>query len=182
MFSPAAGSFSPAADPQAPYVRLAVAGLILRKGSRSASGGPDRLGGGLGDNPEGGLVWLLLHRTDPVDAWDPPGGRMEEGEDLNTAVLREVREETGLAIQVAGPCYALLTVYKGERLLVVSMACRPLSDPDGVRLEPGGAIEWRWVSPEEWEELAAAGRSTWSALDVRRATRMSAALWEGEDD
>jgi 8-oxo-dGTP pyrophosphatase MutT (NUDIX family) len=106
---------------------------------------------------------------------------MEEGEDLNTAVLREVSEETGLAIQVAGPCYALLTVYKGERLLVVSMACRPLGDPDGVRLEPGGAVEWRWVSPGEWEELAAAGRSTWSALDVRRATKMVAALWEGKD-
>ncbi len=45
---------------------------------------------------------------------------MEYGEDLSSAVVREVFEETGLTVQVAGPCYALLTVYKGERVLVVS--------------------------------------------------------------
>lgn len=51
----------PAADPRAPYVRLAVVGLICRAGG--------------GDDPR----WLLLHRTRPFEAWDPPGGRMEAG-------------------------------------------------------------------------------------------------------
>jgi 8-oxo-dGTP pyrophosphatase MutT (NUDIX family) len=97
-------------------------------------------------------------------------------------VLREVAEETGLTVRVAGPCYSLLTVYKGERLLVASMACRPAGDPDRVRLEPGGAVEWRWVPAEEWEELAGSGRSSWDARDVRRATRMATVLWEMEDD
>lgn len=104
---------SPAADPQAPYARIAVAGLVRRKG-------------GDGDP----ATWLLLHRTEPIDAWDPPGGRMEYGEDLSSAVVREVFEETGLTVQVAGPCYALLTVYKGERVLVVSAACRPVGEAD----------------------------------------------------
>jgi 8-oxo-dGTP pyrophosphatase MutT (NUDIX family) len=157
---------SRAADPRAPYVRLAVAGLIRRDDARA----------------EGCVTWLLLHRREPVDAWDPPGGRMEEGEDLTTAVLREVAEETGLTVEVAGPCYSLLTVYKGEGLLVVTMACRQAGDPEGVRLEPEGAVEWRWVSAEEWEELAASGRSSWRARDVSRATRMVTVLWEMEED
>ncbi len=105
---------------------------------------------------------------------------MEQGEDLAGAVRREVAEETGLLIQVGGPCYALLTTYEGERLLAVSMACRPLGDSDHVLLEPGGASEWRWASVEEWERLAALGLSSWTADDARRATRMATVLWQAE--
>lgn len=159
---PAAG---PAADMRAPYARLAVAALIRRESGNQGSAG-----------------WLLLHRTDPIDAWDPPGGRMEEGEDLTSAVLREVSEETGLTVEVAGPCYSLLTAYKGERVLVVSMACRAAGDAGPVRLEPGGAAEWRWVTTDEWEELATRGRSSWSPRDVRRATRLVAVLLEMEEE
>lgn len=123
--------------------------------------------------------WLLIHRMEPVDAWDPPGGRLEEGEDLAGAVAREVAEEVGLSVEVAGPCYTFLTFHKGERLLAVSMACRPLGDPDGVHLEAGLA-GWRWVSTREWEELAVSGRSTWNDRDVRRAAGTAAAIWDVE--
>lgn len=105
---------------------------------------------------------------------------MEEDEDLAGAVAREVAEETGLEVRVGGPCYALLTMYKGERLLAVSMACRPVGDTDRLHLEPEGASECRWASAQEWEQLAALGRSSWSVDDVRRATRMATVLWQTE--
>ncbi len=154
----------PAGDPRAPYARVAVVGLVSRHDERS---GDDR--------------WLLVHREQPADAWDPPGGRMEKDEDLAAAVIREVAEETGLQIEVGGPCYALLTVYKGERLLAVSMACRPASHPDHLHLDPEAASEWHWVSSEEWERLAGLGGSSWSVDDVRRATRMARVLWQTEE-
>ena len=154
------GAFSmvggPAADPEAPYVRLAAVGLV---------------------GSEDGGRWLLLHRTEPSDSWDPPGGRMERTEDLTEAVMREVAEETGLPIGVAGPCYAHLAMYKGERLLAVSMSCRSLGDPDQVRLEPGGAIDWRWVLDEEWLALAEERLTSWSKDDVRKATCAARAVW-----
>jgi 8-oxo-dGTP pyrophosphatase MutT (NUDIX family) len=103
---------------------------------------------------------------------------METGEDLFTAVAREVQEETGLSVEVAGPCYAFLTFYKDERLLAVSMACRPLSAADMIRLEPDGAEGARWATGEEWLELAAARLSSWDRKDVMRATRAVAAIWE----
>ncbi len=152
---------SPARDPQAPYVRLAVVGLI------------DQGTGGAGP-------WLLLRREGPAEIWDPPGGRMERGEDLVAAVVREVAEETGLKVEVAGPCYAYLTFYKEERLLAVSMACRPPGGMDGVGLETGAAGDWRWVSAEEWVDLARTRRTSWRPDDVRRATRMAAVLFETE--
>jgi len=164
----------PAADPRAPYVRLAVAALIAREHE-----GPPLAAGGEAAKPSGTVRWLLVHRTDPVDAWDPPGGRAEAGEDLKAAVRREAAEETGLAVEVAGPCYAYLTFHKGERLLAVSMACRLLCDPDDLTLE-AGLTDRRWASASEWEELARSGRSTWNEHDVRRALRMAQALWDVE--
>lgn len=177
-----AAASGPAADPEAPYARLAVVGLIRREGG-GAGAGPGGSSAGRGaDSPSGAsdVRWLLLRRTQPFEAWDPPGGRVEAAEDLVQAVRREVKEETGLAVDVGGPCYAFLTFYKGERLLAVSMACRPSSDPDTIRLEPGGAAGWRWATTEEWQQLAAAGLSSWDPADVKKATRTVAALWEAE--
>ena len=169
----------PAADPHAPYVRLALVGLIRRPGEGGGAGGVT------GSEPAaetGEDRWLLLHRTQPFDAWDPPGGRMEAGEDLVQAVKREVGEETGLAVEVAGPSYAFLTFYQGERLLAVSMACRPAGDPDAIRLEREGAEEWRWATGKEWEDLAAARLTSWDPKDVKKATRAVAAVWGAEEE
>ena len=172
----------PASGPHAPYVRLALVGLIRRAGE---DGGAAPEAGAAADQEVGADAgearWLLLHRTHPFDAWDPPGGRMEAGEDLVQAVKREVEEESGLTVEVAGPCYAFLTFYKEERLLAVSMACRPAGDPDAIRLEPGGAEGWRWATGQEWEDLAGAGLSSWDPRDVKKATRAVAAVWEAEE-
>ncbi len=158
---------SPALDPYAPYARLAVAALIRR-------------------DEDGEQQWLLLQRRLPKDSlgspgaqvWDPPGGRLEWGEDLKTAVVREVREETGLTVEAVGPCYAFLTYYKGERLLAVSLACRPARSGEAVRLEPDGATAWRWATVAEWEGLASHGESSWAPVDVVNATRTAAVLLE----
>lgn len=44
-----------------------------------------------------GCVLLLLNER---DEWDLPGGRPDPGEDHRAALVREVREETGLAVEV----------------------------------------------------------------------------------
>ncbi len=43
---------------------------------------------------------VLLHWHPKVKAMLPPGGHIEAGEDPVTAVLREIREETGLVAEV----------------------------------------------------------------------------------
>ena len=48
-------------------------------------------------------VYIVLSgggRGAAAGCWAPPGGRVEFGEDLHEAVVREVREETGLEVVV----------------------------------------------------------------------------------
>jgi 8-oxo-dGTP diphosphatase len=65
---------------------------------------------------------LLCHRRD-MDAWNLPGGGVEQGELPTEAVLREVKEETGLEVAIE----RLLGVYgKADKPneIVFSFFCR----------------------------------------------------------
>ena len=48
-----------------------------------------------------GKVLLRLH--DKYNYWGGPGGHIDAGEDCNQAVVREVKEETGLHVVLRGP-------------------------------------------------------------------------------
>jgi 8-oxo-dGTP pyrophosphatase MutT (NUDIX family) len=52
---------------------------------------------------------LLVSSRDPdngILVWYTPGGRVEDGEDLRTTALREIEEETGVALDdVTGPIW-----------------------------------------------------------------------------
>ena len=42
---------------------------------------------------------LMVHNKD-VNSWSMPGGKVEEGETLEQAAIREVKEETGLLVKI----------------------------------------------------------------------------------
>ncbi|MGE5561672.1 MAG: GNAT family N-acetyltransferase [Chloroflexota bacterium] len=62
---------------------------------------------------------LLLHRK--MNMWLPPGGHVEAGELPTEAAVREVREETGLAVELIGPQTPSFT---GVRGLTAPMGCQ----------------------------------------------------------
>lgn len=52
-----------------------------------------------------GQILMVKRDRDPARGqWSLPGGRVELGESLHEAIVREVREETGIEIEVDGLC------------------------------------------------------------------------------
>ncbi|ADU32320.1 NUDIX hydrolase [Evansella cellulosilytica] len=46
----------------------------------------------------------ILLKKDPVRGWELPGGMVEENEPIKNAVVREVKEETGIDIDIVSFC------------------------------------------------------------------------------
>jgi 8-oxo-dGTP pyrophosphatase MutT (NUDIX family) len=74
----------------------------------------------------GSSVVLHWHRKGQL--WLPPGGHIERDEDPVTALHREVREETGLSVEVVAPRYDLTFAY--PRLLPPPMLMQIADSPE----------------------------------------------------
>lgn len=102
-----------------------------------------------------GRVLLLLNER---DEWDLPGGRPDPGEDFRTALKREVREETGLVVEVGAALdeylYEVLPQkLPGHFVRIVPFACHLTGGSDVVLSHEH--LETRWVSLAELGETIA---------------------------
>lgn len=87
---------------------------------------------------------LLAIRRRDNDQWEPPGGVLELDETIHAGLVREVREETGVTVEV-GP---LTGVYKNMARGIVALVfrCVPV---DGTPNPSAEAREVRWLDPDE---------------------------------
>jgi 8-oxo-dGTP pyrophosphatase MutT (NUDIX family) len=84
---------------------------------------------------------LLGRRADGVPPWVFPGGKVEPGESPGDAVVREVREETGLEVAVSGEIGR--RVHPATQRTIIYLACRPISDLNvSVRADELTAVIW----------------------------------------
>jgi 8-oxo-dGTP diphosphatase len=98
-----------------------------------------------------GRVLLLLNER---DEWDLPGGRPDAGEDNRSALEREVREETGLAVTVGEALDEhLFEVLPGHFVRIVPFVCRLAGGGDVVLSHEH--LETRWLPLRELGETIA---------------------------
>jgi 8-oxo-dGTP diphosphatase len=116
---------------------------------------------------------LLIKRGHAPGAglWSLPGGRIEHGETDAEALVREMREETGLAVEVGG---LLGTVRRPARDGDVFDIRDYMATVTGGALRPGDdAADARWVDAVELESLPITEGLTetltsWGVLGRRR--------------
>jgi 8-oxo-dGTP diphosphatase len=146
----------------------------------------------------GAVVWredgeiAVVHRP-RYDDWSLPKGKLEQGETMPFAAVREVAEETGLTVHVGPALGDVRYAVPDGRKLVRYWSARAVKDNG---FTPDDEVdELRWVSPaqaaemlsyvhdldvlQRYEEL---GRPTSTILLVRHAKAGSRSQWDGDDD
>ena len=115
---------------------------------------------------------LVIQRGRPPGEglWSVPGGRLEAGETLAQAVAREVREETGLTVEV-GPFVCVIERMGGDfHFVILDYLARVV----GGTLAPGtDAADARWVTDQELAALP----TTEGLLDVLARARAIRRPW-----
>lgn len=119
---------------------------------------------------ESGRLLLIRRGREPgVGLWSVPGGRVEPGESLAAAVVREVFEETGLIV-TAGPVVGEVerpgpggVIYAITDLAVelVGGQLRPGDDAQDARFVDAAEIRRLPLAPELYDVLR-----EWDALPV----------------
>ena len=94
-----------------------------------------------------GRVLLLKHRFRPGTGWGMPGGFIEEGEQPEDAVRRELREEVGLEVDQL----KLFTTraFRVPKQVEIVFCCHALGDTDRLNFEIQKAV---WFSPDDLPE------------------------------
>ena len=77
--------------------------------------------------------------------WEFPGGGIQEGESSREACRREIREETGLEVEVLEPLARVRHAYTHFRIVMEVFRCTHQSGR--VRLD--GPVDHRWIRPDE---------------------------------
>ncbi|WP_291438591.1 A/G-specific adenine glycosylase [Desulfovibrio sp.] len=89
--------------------------------------------------------------------WEFPGGRVEEGESPEQAVVREFMEETGFTVSVAARHGIIRHGYTTYRLTLHCFGLDLAAHGKDCTPAPPvltAATQYRWASPQELEELA----------------------------
>lgn len=105
-----------------------------------------------------GLVWregrVLIARR-PLAAmlgglWEFPGGKQVAGETLEETAVREIREETGLDVEVGERLCTVRHAYSHFRITLTAFHCRL----QGGALRMDTARPCEWVRPEDLDRFA----------------------------
>lgn len=112
---------------------------------------------------------LLMVRNDRCDL---PKGKVEEGETLAQAALRETTEETGLAALALGPLllktYHVYDLYGGWHFKQTSwFAMKALETSRLVPQTEEGITDLRWLSVDEWRSGLASSYATMRIINAQ---------------
>lgn len=119
--------------------------------------------------------FLLIRRANEPGRglWSIPGGLVEVGERIRDAVRREVKEETGIEVEVGRLIDVLENIVLDEdgrvkfHYILIDFEAEPLSED--LELHPSSeALEARWFTPDEMRDIpmAATARTLFRKMGI----------------
>ncbi|TDW30480.1 NUDIX hydrolase [Cryobacterium psychrophilum] len=102
-------------------------------------------------DPAGRYLLVLRSASPERGRWTLPGGRVEPGETLHDALVREVREETGLGVRVVAEVGTLERAAPDGTLFEIH--CFTTEPLDGVFAAGSDAAGLRWATAGELRTL-----------------------------
>jgi ADP-ribose pyrophosphatase YjhB (NUDIX family) len=101
--------------------------------------------------PDQRVLLVRRARAPSRGAWTLPGGKVEPGEPLMDAVVREVREETALDVRVVASLGVVRIEREGFVYDIHEHLCVPLDDRTPRASDD--ADDLRWATPDELPAL-----------------------------
>ena len=101
-------------------------------------------------NDQGQMLIVRRSSTDPLHpgTWDIPGGRVEHGEDIKMAAVRETQEEVGLAL--LEPVLLFATSDMRGDVSKSWLFYKSNLDPENGEVQLGDEHdEYKWIRPSE---------------------------------
>lgn len=93
------------------------------------------------------------NKGDMANRWEFPGGKIDEGEDFETAIKREMQEEFGVQVQVASHITQTSFLHKNKECLVDAFEVHFMEDGLSRPFKLTEHTDYRWANIDEIPSL-----------------------------